>query len=120
MDIKTYLIESEKTLSSGFDADTQIQKLLHGVIGLSTESGELLDALKKHVYYGQPLDEVNLKEEMGDVMWYFAILLRELGLDFENVLDKNIEKLRSRYGGQFDQKKAEKRNLKLERKILES
>lgn len=119
MDIKTYLSESEKTDSKQFLLDPKNQEILHGVVGICTESGELLDALKKHMFYGNPLDRVNLKEELGDVMWYIAILLRELDLDLEEVLDVNIKKLRARYGDKFDQEKTNNRNLKVEREILE-
>jgi NTP pyrophosphatase (non-canonical NTP hydrolase) len=120
MDIKTYLTESEKTLSEKFFAtDTKNQKLLHAVIGLSTESGELLDQMKKVVYYGKELDRVNIKEELGDLMWYMAILMRELDLDMDDVLEVNINKLRTRYGEKFNSEGALNRNLDKEREILE-
>lgn len=119
MNIKKYLEESEKTLSTGFNIDDKKAKLLHAAIGLSTESGEILDAFKKSIYYGKELDVVNIKEELGDIMWYMAILLRDLDFDFEEILDINIEKLRKRYGEKFDKQKSLKRNLKAERKILE-
>lgn len=51
-----------------------IERLLHAAIGLCTESGELLDAYKKHIFYGKPLDHVNIKEELGDICWYMAIV----------------------------------------------
>lgn len=104
MTFQEYLDLSSKTLSEQFHIapdDTYKQKLLHAVIGLSTESNELLDTLKKHVYYGKPLDVVNIKEEIGDIFWYVAILFRELDLDLDNILHDNIEKLRKRYGEKF-------------------
>lgn len=120
MDIKTYLMQSEKTLSNQFNADEEKnQKLLHAVIGLSTESGELLDQMKKVIYYGKELDRTNIKEELGDLMWYMAILLRELDLNFEDVLEVNINKLKARYGEKFNSENALNRNLDIERAILE-
>lgn len=120
MNINTYLIESEKTLSSQFHAkDEKNQKLLHAAIGLSTESGELLDQMKKVIYYGKDLDKTNIKEELGDLMWYMAIMLRELDLDFEEVLEVNIKKLKARYGEKFNSEGALNRNLDNERAILE-
>ncbi len=120
MDIKTYLSESEKTLSEKFYADTaKTQKLLHAAIGLATESGEMLDQMKKVVYYGKQLDQTNIKEELGDLMWYMAIMLRELDMDFEEVLEVNINKLRARYGEKFTENGALHRNLEKEREILE-
>ena len=34
----------------------------------------IIDALKKHIYYGKSLDVVDLKEEVGDLMWYFVLI----------------------------------------------
>jgi NTP pyrophosphatase (non-canonical NTP hydrolase) len=95
------------------------ERLLHAGIGLATETGEFLDAIKKAVYYGNELDRVNLKEELGDILWYMAIAMDELGTDFETEMKRNIEKLKLRYPEKFDQEKAENRNLEKERDILE-
>lgn len=120
MNFQTYLIESEKTLSEHFYAhEPKMQKLLHAVIGIATESGELLDQMKKVVYYGKPLDRINIREELGDLMWYMAILMRELDLNLEEILELNIEKLRARYGDKFHASGALNRNLDEERRILE-
>ena len=94
-------------------------RLLHAGIGLATESGEFLDALKKHIYYGKELDKVNLIEEISDQMWYCAIALDELGVSFEEVMAKNIAKLSARYPEKFTEEKAENRDLEIERSILE-
>ena len=48
-------------------------RLLHAQLGLHTEGGELADALKRHLFYGKPLDPVNIAEEIGDVFWYLAV-----------------------------------------------
>jgi hypothetical protein len=44
-------------------------------------------------------------------MWYMAILLRELDLDFYQILDDNIAKLKKRYGEKFDEEKAANRDI---------
>jgi len=54
------------------DLGSQQKNMLHMKMGLITEVGELLDALKKHIAYGKELDIVNLMEEWGDAMWYIA------------------------------------------------
>lgn len=113
-------MQSEKTLSNQFHAsEEKNQKLLHAVIGLSTESGELLDQIKKVIFYGKELDRTNIKEEIGDLMWYMAILLRELDLNLEDILEININKLKARYGDKFNSESALNRNLDIEREILE-
>jgi NTP pyrophosphatase (non-canonical NTP hydrolase) len=94
--------------------------LLHASMGLVTESGEFQDALKKHIFYGKELDTVNLKEEIGDVLWYCAIALEALGTDFETVMQTNIDKLKARYPEKFTEDSANNRDLETERQILEN
>ena len=94
-------------------------RLLHAMIGLCTESGEFQDMMKKHIFYGKEIDKVNLVEELGDIMWYMAVACDELGVSLEEVMEKNAAKLAARYKGGFSEKKANNRNLKTERKILE-
>jgi len=94
-------------------------RLLHAGMGVSTEAGEFLDALKKYVFYGKPVDEVNLKEEIGDLFWYCAIACDVLGVNFESIMERNIDKLRARYPNNFTEDSAQNRDLATERKILE-
>lgn len=125
MNSKQYISDATRTESTNFEAmntrlnDDGLKRLLHAGIGLSTESGEFLDALKKHIFYGKELDKVNLAEEMGDLFWYMAIVADELGFEFEEVMERNITKLKARYGDKFSEEKAEKRDLDTERGILE-
>ena len=125
MDTKEFVNNAIKTESRNFDeiggrlSEVRNQRLLHAGIGLATESGEFLDALKKHVFYGKALDTVNLSEEMGDIFWYCALISDELGVDFAKVMETNIAKLKARYGDKFSEQKADHRNLQKERSILE-
>lgn len=100
-------------------SDPKVIRLLHGAIGLSTEAGELLDMIKKHIYYGKPLDLVNAKEEVGDSMWYAGLVIDVLKTTFDEVLTVNIDKLKARYPEKFTEFHAENRDLETERKILE-
>lgn len=94
--------------------------LLHASMGLVTEGAEFQDMVKKHVFYGKTLDEVNLKEEIGDILWYCAIALEALGADFETIMKTNIEKLKARYPEKFTEEHAINRDLDKERQILEN
>jgi NTP pyrophosphatase (non-canonical NTP hydrolase) len=96
-----------------------VTRLLHGALGLGTESAEVEDVLKRHAFYGTPIDKVNLKEELGDVMWYIAIIADEIGITIEEIMATNIAKLESRYAKGFAENKAVARDLTAERKILE-
>ena len=126
MNSKSYINDAIKTEAVNFQAMDQrlsedgTKRLLHAGIGLSTEAGEFLDALKKHIFYGKELDRVNLAEELGDMFWYMAIVADELGIEFESVMEKNIAKLKARYGEKFSESRAENRDLNAERKILDT
>lgn len=95
-------------------------RLLHAVLGLTTEIGELTDPLKKHIFYGAPLDKVNLREETGDLFWYLALVMAYLDEpNFTAILKTNIEKLRARFPEAFTEDKANNRDLPAERAVLE-
>lgn len=101
--------------------DERMLRLLHSAMGLCTEAGEFMDALKKSIYYGKEIDLVNLFEEIGDLLWYVGIGLDEIGLPMEECFERNIAKLKKRYGNKFGEKLAasENRDLDAERVILE-
>lgn len=120
MNYKKYQEESQRTFSNRKQPlDEKTTDLLHCAIGVSTESGELLDAFKKHIFYGKPLDHTNIKEEIGDKMWYISNLCRLMNIDLEEIMQTNINKLRIRYPEKFSNDLAEKRDLEAERKELE-
>lgn len=73
--------------------------LLHMVVGVSGESGELLDAVKKAVIYRKPLDRENVIEELGDLEFYLEGLRQGLGITRDETIEANIVKLSKRYEG---------------------
>jgi NTP pyrophosphatase (non-canonical NTP hydrolase) len=124
MQSQDYISSAKKTESTDFApirerlSSEKMLRLLHGAIGVSTEAGEILDAVKKHAYYGKALDEVNLVEELGGLFWYMAIMADELGVDFESIMAKNLLKLQARYQGKFSSDRAMKRDLEEEKAWL--
>lgn len=87
---------------------------LHMALGAAGEAGELCDAVKKNVFYGKDLNIKNVKEEIGDIMWYLANLLTSIDSSFEEVMAMNIDKLQKRYpNGVFTQQDAMERKDKL-------
>lgn len=99
--------------------DTKTLRLLHAAMGLCTEAGEFMDMLKKHILYGKPIDEVNLKEELGDSQWYSALAADALEAKLIDILQTNIDKLKARYPNKFTEIDALNRDLDKERNILE-
>jgi NTP pyrophosphatase (non-canonical NTP hydrolase) len=184
MNLNEYKELAEKTLSTQFHSDPQMEKILHAALGLATEIEELL------VNYSGYADPVNILEEVGDLTWYLSIFYREYPeienvkvsasetyynrgnphdlimdmmkgilqiqdiikkklyynkpvnqetmnllvatldsnirmylelyeLKIEDVWEKNIAKLKARYGEKFSSERAINRDLETERTILE-
>lgn len=98
--------------------DRMLSRMMHAMLGLMSELGELADALKKHLIYGKPLDMVNLVEELGDKDWYRALFADAIGVGIEKSWEINIAKLRARYPERFTQEQALNRDLAAERRVL--
>lgn len=123
MDSKYFINQCIKTESRDmtpvYERQQKITRLNHVGQGLTTESAEFVDALKKHTFYGRPLDTVNLKEELSDALWYIAVACDELNTNFEELMQMNIAKLQKRYGDKFTEEAALNRDIDSERALLE-
>ena len=82
--------------------DTDYDQLRNAAYGLNGEAGEVIDLLKKHEFQGHDLPDEKLIDECGDVLWYCALLADALGFTLEEVMNRNIDKLRKRYPDGFD------------------
>lgn len=89
------LVKDQDTINNnltGFQAG-----LIHMMMGLAGETGELMDAIKKSVIYGKTLDRTNIIEELGDIEFYLEGLRQSLRISREQVISNNVEKLTKRY-----------------------
>jgi NTP pyrophosphatase (non-canonical NTP hydrolase) len=82
------------------------QNFHHMATGISGEAGELLDASKKHWVYGKELDMENVKEELGDILFYLQGALILTGLTYDDIISANYEKLEERYAGAYSDEAA--------------
>ena len=87
-------------------------ELLHAAIGIAGEAGELLDAVRKHVFDGQPLDRENIIEELGDLCFYMEAAFQVLGVDRSYIEAMNQFKLSKRYEGGYSDQQAQERKDK--------
>lgn len=79
--------------------------LIHATLLITSEGGEIADVVKKHYAYGRHLDTIHLIEEIGDCMWGINLLLKTIGVTWEEVMEANIAKLDARYPDlRFDDK----------------
>ena len=99
--------------------DDSFIRLLHGVVGVTTEATEMIEALASYLLTEKELDLVNISEENGDCYWYQAIINDVTNTEMNKVLQTNIEKLAARYPDKFSEQLAINRNLEVERTILE-
>ncbi len=93
---------------------------LHGILGIVTEGVELIQAINKTIATKEEFDVVNMKEEIGDIMWYIALLCNTHNIDLKQVMQTNINKLKQRFPEKFTTNNANNRDLRAEREILES
>lgn len=76
-------------------------QVLAGAIGMTNEAGEVLGVVKKWAFQGHPLNRSKIMEEIGDTLWYMALLAEQLGTNLDAIAQSNIAKLRIRYGEEF-------------------
>jgi len=95
------------------DYDANVPKLLTAALGLTAESGEFTEVVKKIILQGKPYNEDNvfhMKRELGDICWYIAQACMALDTSFDEIIEMNVDKLKARYpGGEFDVSKSENR-----------
>lgn len=88
------------------DLSLKMKQLREAVYGLNGEAGEIIDLLKKHEFQDHELNKESLIDELGDVLWYAALMATALNTKLEDVMVKNIEKLKKRYPDGFDKNRS--------------
>ena len=93
------------------EQDADVPRLLTAALGLTAESGEFTEVVKKIILQGKPYNEENIfhmKRELGDICWYLAQACMALDTTFDEIIEMNVDKLKARYpGGEFDVHKSE-------------
>ena len=102
MNLDNYQHNAARTLG---DDDLRILAL-----GLCGEAGEVADVVKKHRGHGHELDEEKIVDELGEVLWYVAMIAWALdGIDLSAVAHENMQKLRARYPDGFSEERSRNR-----------
>lgn len=104
--IFTTINEYQKAAMRTAKQNRKIRQLGNVGLGLTGESGEVADMIKKHLFQGHDLDREHIAKELGDVAWYIALGAELIGYDLESILQMNIEKLWGRYPDGFDPEKS--------------
>jgi len=100
---KIEMIEFFKDAKAGRPAEKyDLGGIFNAAFGLSGEVGEFNDMLKKWVFHEKELDVVHAKKELGDIMWYVAMMCHSFGWELDEILQMNVDKLKARYPQGFD------------------
>lgn len=86
-----------------------IAQLINGALGLTGEAGEVSDLVKKGIFHEKGIDLEHLKKELGDCVWYLAMICDACGFTLDDVMQTNIDKLKARYPEGFDTYRANNR-----------
>jgi|TARA_R100001460_G_scaffold50671_2_gene89132 NTP pyrophosphatase (non-canonical NTP hydrolase) len=101
-DHEAFVYRVQELEGQGFPSE----RLLTASVGMCAEAGEFTEVVKKIVFQGKPVTEENLfhlKRELGDIMWYVAQACMGLDTSIDEIIEMNVDKLKSRYpGGEFD------------------
>lgn len=85
---------------------TRDDQIVNAALGLAGEAGEIADLIKKHYFQGHRLKESELIDELGDLLWYVALLCYYLNFPMSVPAVRNIHKLRERYPEGFSVEKS--------------
>lgn len=102
MNLSDYQKEVARTCATSEHAETVKMAL----VGLADEVGEVAGPLKKYLWHGHELAEAKLLDELGDVLWYIATLANEFDISLDEVIEKNVKKLRNRYPDGFSSERS--------------
>ncbi len=90
----------KQALTTVIATDNEFRDLLHWVLGINGEAGEIAEKIKKIIRDKDAVvseeDKAELAKEVGDVLWYLAVFAHHLGVPFEDIAQQNLDKLQSR------------------------
>ena len=92
------LYQYQATQTAIFPKEKALEYL---ALGLTSEAGEVAGKVKKLIRDGEDVEGFELKKiaiaaEIGDVLWYCAMMAREVGVPLNTIMQENLEKLHSR------------------------
>jgi NTP pyrophosphatase (non-canonical NTP hydrolase) len=90
----------QQALTTVISTNDEFKDLLHWVLGLNGEAGEVAEKVKKIIRDKDSVvsaeDKQELAQELGDVLWYLAVFAHDLGVSLDKIAEANLEKLQSR------------------------
>jgi len=111
MDLKNYQKAVQVTAASYKPEEKEIMTWGLGIVG---EAGDVAGCIKKT--YSHNDDQTSgTRENLGDTMWYIAMICNFYGWDLSEVLEENIKKLKKRYSkGKFTYQHARRNGKRID------
>ncbi len=100
-----------KTTTKKFN--NQEKEIMTWGLGISGEAGDVAGCIKKTFSHGNDQKQ-GIKENLGDTLWYIAMICNFFGWKLEDVLNENIVKLQNRYPQGFTEKDAGRNNTRID------
>lgn len=111
MNLNEYQKLCKTTAKNEFD--TPNEEIMSWGLGIAGEAGDVAGCIKKTVAHKN--DQIaGTKENIGDTLWYAAMICNFYGWDFQDVLEENITKLKARYPNGFTHKDASRNNTRVD------
>ncbi|MFH1714017.1 MAG: nucleoside triphosphate pyrophosphohydrolase family protein [Candidatus Nealsonbacteria bacterium] len=105
--LKEYQNLCKKTAQKFKDKEKEI---LTWGLGMAGEAGDVAGCIKKTVSHKND-QKIGIRENIGDTLWYMAMICNFFGWELTDVLTENINKLQKRYPEGFSQKKAKRKGV---------
>jgi NTP pyrophosphatase (non-canonical NTP hydrolase) len=90
----------KQAITTNLTKDDPLKELMQQVLGLGDEAGEVLAIFKKWIRDNDAdvtkLDKQNVAKELGDILWYIAVVAHDLDISFDDIAAANLAKLKSR------------------------
>lgn len=76
------------------------KEILTWGLGIAGEAGDVASCIKK-IFAHDNDQKAGIRENIGDTLWYAAMICNFFGWDMQQILDENMEKLRKRFPNGF-------------------
>ncbi len=93
--------------------ETSEKEILTWGLGIAGEAGDVASCIKKTFAHDNDQKE-GIKENIGDTLWYSAMICNFFGWNMQEILDKNMEKLRKRYPKGFTVEDAKRKGTRMD------
>lgn len=110
MNLKDYQKLCKKTAKKFKDKDKEIMTWGLGIAG---EAGDVAGCIKKTVSHGNDQRE-GTRENLGDALWYLAMICNFYGWNLDDILKENIKKIEVRFPKGFTEKRAKRKGTRVD------